>query len=473
MTGGSYLDKMLTPADDESAGRPAHTMAREIDISSSRSIAVLTRLVEEMGRMSDPLTAHATFARAMREAYDELNLVQLSTNGLPPGQYRVVILRTQDGVEHVPACDPWDYQCLPVRSGGFFGQIVERGGPCIVHDVDLADDPVLGAALGRCHSLAAVPVVVPDLPLNWLVMLSERPDHYRVEHLEELILRSNLAGALLRGLQASQQLASANLRISREIEQIARIQKTLLPSELPEIPGLAIVAHYETFDQAGGDLYDFARMEGDPTTSDDDRWAVLIADASGHGPAAATVCAIVHSILHAYPREPSGPAELLRHVNRHLCAKQIECSFVTAFLAFYQASTRELVYARAGHNPPLLLSCRDKNDGGRCLLRPLQDATGLPLGIDADAAFNEAQLTLEEGQMVLLYTDGIVEAKGEGGALFGVEGIEAAMKACAKDGAEAVVRCLNEAVGQHLGSRAAGDDRTILVLEATPMPGGR
>jgi sigma-B regulation protein RsbU (phosphoserine phosphatase) len=471
MTRGSYLDKTLTPADDEAAGQPAHTMARELDISSSRSIAVLTRLVEEMGRVSDPLAAHATFARAMREAYDELNVVQISTAGLAPGQYRIFVLRTQDGVEHVPETDPWECGSLPVREGGFFGALLERGEPCIVHDLDLSRDAVLGGALGRCRSLVAAPVVVPDLPLNWLIMLNERPEHFRLEHLEELILRSNLAGALIRGLQASQQLASANQQISREIEQIARIQRTLLPSQLPKIPGLRIVAHYETFDQAGGDLYDFARMEGDPTTSDDDRWAVLIADASGHGPAAATVCAIVHSILHAYPREPSGPAELLRHVNRHLCAKRIECSFVTAFLAFYQASTRELVYARAGHNPPLLLSCRDKRDGGRCLLRPLDDAMGLPLGIDADAPFNEARLTLAEGQMVLLYTDGIVEAKGEGDAFFGVEGIEAAMKECADDGADAVVRCLNEAVGRHLGSRAAGDDRTILVLEATPMPG--
>jgi sigma-B regulation protein RsbU (phosphoserine phosphatase) len=446
-------------------------MARELDISASRSIAVLTRLVEEMGRMSDPLAAHSAFSRAMREAYEELNVVQLSTIGLPSGQYRIFVMRTQDGVEHVPETSPWAYQTLPVRDGGFFSEMVRRGEPCIVHDLDLTRDAVLGATLGRCRSLAATPVFVQDLPVNWLVMLNERPEHFRIEHLEELILRSNLAGALLRGLQASQQLATANLRISREIEQIARIQKTLLPAQLPEIPGLTMAAHFETFDQAGGDLYDFARMEGDPTTTEDDRWAILIADASGHGPAAATVCAIVHSILHAYPREPSGPAELLRHVNRHLCAKQIECSFVTAFLAFYQAATRELVYARAGHNPPLLLSAREASGTGRSVLRVLMDATGLPLGIDADATFNEERLTLEEGQMVLLYTDGITEAKGEGRELFGIEGIERALGDC-DDGAKTVVRCLTDAVRRHLGAREAGDDQTILVLEATPMPGG-
>ena len=445
-------------------------MARVLDISASRSIGVLTRLVGEMGRMSDPLAAHATFARAMREAYDELNVVQLSTAGLEPGQYRIFVMRTQDGVEHVPETTPWEYQSLPVHAGGVFSEIIRGGGPCIVHDLDLSQDAVVGSSLGRCRSLAAVPLVIPDLPMNWLIMLNERPEHFRIEHLEELILRTNLAGALLRGLQASQELASANLRISREIEQIARIQRTLLPSRFPEIPGLRMAAYFETFDQAGGDLYDFARMEGDPRTSVDDRWAILIADASGHGPAAATVCAIVHSILHAYPREPSGPAELLRHVNRHLCAKRIECSFVTAFLAFYQAATRELVYARAGHNPPLLLSGRREAGGGggegRAVLRQLDDATGLPLGIDADATFNEARLTLAEGEMVLLYTDGITEAKAPDGEMFGVEGIEAALAEGA-DGANAVVRRLTDAVRRHRGARESGDDQTILVLEAT------
>jgi sigma-B regulation protein RsbU (phosphoserine phosphatase) len=447
-------------------------MARVIDISASRRIGVLTRLVEDMGRLSDPLEAFDAFYRGMREAFNPMNAAQLSTLGLGPGEFRVFGLRAA-GVERVVNPSPWDYRTLPIQSRGAFAEIVRAGVPCIVEDLDLSDDPALGAVFGACRSLAATPILVPDLPVNWVVMLDEDPCGYKIEHLEELIVRTNLAGALVRGLRATQQLAAANLRISREIEQIARIQRTLLPSQLPEIPGLEIAAHYETFDQAGGDLYDFARMEGDPTTDADDRWAILIADASGHGPAAATVCAIVHSILHAYPQEPSGPAELLGHVNRHLCAKQIESSFVTAFLAFYQASTRELVYARAGHNPPLLVSTRAASDAGtgggsRSVLAALKDAVGLPLGIDSDATFNEERLTLAPGQAVVLYTDGITEAKNAAGDLFGVEGIEAALADCG-EGARSLVHCLTEAVRKHQGARSAGDDQTILVLEATPM----
>jgi sigma-B regulation protein RsbU (phosphoserine phosphatase) len=442
-------------------------MATFVDISSSRRIELLTKLMEEMAGLVQPDEAMDLFSRGMRQAYEGLSAIQLSTVSLQAGEFRVTRMATSGGDELVSLPSNWEKRDLPVQCEGVLAEIVTRAVPCIIHDLDLSNDPVLKEAMGCNRSLAAVRVLDPELPINWLIVLHPDPRHFRVEDLEELILRANLVGAISKGLWVSQQLEAANLRIAREIEQIARIQRTLLPSQLPEIPGLAIAAYYETFDRAGGDLYDFARMEGDPTTPADDRWAILIADASGHGPAAATVCALVHSILHAYPQEPSGPAVLLGHVNQHLCAKQIESSFVTAFLAFYQASTRELVYARAGHNPPLLMSASNKDGGGRRVLALLDEAQGLPLGIDTDAPFNQARLTLAPGEMVILYTDGVIEAKNQAGEFLGIEGIERALAGCA-GGAQAAVRCITQTVLEHLGREKPGDDQTILVLEGRP-----
>jgi sigma-B regulation protein RsbU (phosphoserine phosphatase) len=419
--------------------------------------------MEEMGELTDPRQAMDVFAAGMRQAYDPLSAIYLSTLQLRPGEYRISRLVTADGVDHVPWRLAWEYQAVPVQAGGLLSELVKVGGPRIMHDLDLSDDPVLGGVLGGNGSLAAVPVLDPKMPINWVVLLHPDPTHFGVQDLEQHILRANLMGAVSKGLWVSQQLEAANLQIAREIEQIARIQRTLLPAQLPEIPGLAIAAHYETFDRAGGDLYDFARLEGDPTTRDDDRWAILIADASGHGPAAATVCAIVHAILHAYPKEPSNPAELLGHLNRQLCNKQIESSFVTAFLTFYQPSTRELTFARAGHNPPLLIS--GPGEHGRSVVRLLDEARGLPLGIEGDAPFNEGRLILAPGQMLVLYTDGITEAKNSAGDFLGIEGVERALARC-RGGAGEAVRCLTEAVQSHLGPEKANDDQTILVLEA-------
>ena len=443
-------------------------MPKPLDISASQRIGIFTRLLDQLARVDDPWEAIEAFMTGMRQTYGAVAAVHLATRGLAPGEFRIARLQTPDGVDHVSPGVTWDYQALPVARGGIVSDVIRAGRPCVLHDLELSNDPVLGAGvLDRCQSLLAAPVLDPQLPVSWVILFSERSDDFTTEQLEQQLLHVNLMAAVVKGMRTSRELEAANTRIAREIEQIARIQRTLLPAELPRIPGLTIAAHYETFDRAGGDLYDFAFMEGDPATSDDDRWAMLIADASGHGPAAATVCAIVHSILHAYPREPGGPAELLRHVNEHLCAKRIESSFVTAFLAFYRPATRELVCARAGHNPPLLISACDPNDtSGRCVQRVLDEAKGLPLGIDAGAPFTEQRLTLAPGQMLVMYTDGITEARDPAGAEFGADGVERALATCARGAEEAVSRLVN-ALEEFRGKTPAGDDRTIVVVEAT------
>src|SRR5258705_8367647 len=241
-------------------------MSKIIDISSSKRVGVLTRLMEEMGTLTDPREAMDVFAAGMRQAYDPLSAVYLSTVELRPGEYRISRLVTADGVDHVPWSLAWDYRMVPVQSGGLLSELVGAGGPRIMHELDLSDDPVLGGVVGGNRSLAAVPVLDPKMPINWIVLLHPDPAHFGVQELEQHILRANLMGAVSKGLWVSQQLEAANQQIAREIEQIARIQRTLLPAQLPQIPGLAIAAHYATFDRAGGDLYDCARLEADPTT---------------------------------------------------------------------------------------------------------------------------------------------------------------------------------------------------------------
>ena len=127
--------------------------------------------------------------RAMREAYDELNVVQLSTTGLCRGNSASSSCGRRTASNTCPRPVPGIIKPCRSTLGGLFSRDRSCGGPCIVHDLDLSQDAVVGSSLGRCRSLVATPVVIPDLPMNWLVMLNERPDHFRIEHLEELILR--------------------------------------------------------------------------------------------------------------------------------------------------------------------------------------------------------------------------------------------------------------------------------------------
>jgi phosphoserine phosphatase RsbU/P len=153
----------------------------------------------------------------------------------------------------------------------------------------------------------------------------------------------------------------------------------------------------------------------------------------------------------------AGPADLFQTLNRRLCRKRIEGSFVTAFLGFYEPSRARLQYASAGHPGPLLTSAADQ----KTLF--LTGAGGLPLGIDEGAAFDEMTLDLRSGQTLLLYTDGISEARSPDGIMFGAEGIEQSLREC-RDSAGGAIDRLRGSLMAHQRSRRPDDDQTAVVI---------
>ncbi|MEE8154765.1 MAG: PP2C family protein-serine/threonine phosphatase, partial [Phycisphaerales bacterium] len=327
--------------------------------------------------------------------------------------------------------------------------------------LSLRNDPGVGDALARYRSMMAIPLFDDGEPLNWAIFLRDEPQGFTVEDLEQAILRSNLVGTSVKNVLIAKQLREAHARIRAEVDHVATIQRALLPNPLPDIPGLQVVASYETFDQAGGDYYDFRALSDHGDGRDPDPnglWGILIADASGHGPAAAVVMAMLHAILHAYPHRPDSAAEVLDHANRHLASKQIESSFVTAFFALYDPPTRRLTYARAGHNPPLL-----KNPGSGGSVDRLEAVGGVPLGVLDETTYEEAQIELQPGQTLVLYTDGITEARSPDGAMFGVGGIERALIDCTGD-PDCVVQSITDPLRDHEAGVRPNDDQTIVAI---------
>jgi len=268
-------------------------------------------------------------------------------------------------------------------------------------------------------------------------------------------LRASLVGSLLQSRLLTDRLRLANEQINREVERIGQILQCLLPDPLPEIPGLQIAARFETFAQAGGDLYDLVQL--DEGSDDPERWGIFIADASGHGPAAAVVVAVVQALLRAHPSKTTGPAELLQQLNVHLCQRPIERSFVTAFLAVYEPLTRRLTYAGAGHPPPLLRA----RLGGTA--KALDLNSGYPLGIDSSQTFMQASVNLDEGDSLLFYTDGISEARNPKGAMFDASGIEQTLNEC-KGGPREIVEAVHQAVTTYSNGFPPTDDRTLLAI---------
>jgi len=433
---------------------------KRLDISGNPRIPVLVELTGSMRRHTEPAALFEEFFSTLRTAYGNRCYAMVSTEGLPPGSYRMLRMCTHDGRELAR----WTSAGGPVLSGGVIGAAISNG-PQIIHDLDIRHDEALGEALAGFRSLISARVVANRFGIDWVIVLDARPDGFTERDLEELILRGNLVAAMIDNLAMARELALANERIRSEIERIGRIQRALLPESLPDIPGLRLAASYRTFDRAGGDFYDVSPLPGRPAgAANDGRWALLIGDVSGHGPAAAVVMAMFHAIFHTYPVRPGGPAEVLAHVNRHLCDKRIENSFVTAFLGFYDPGTRVLRYCRAGHEPPVL-----KDFTHRGAPRRLDAPGGLPLGIIPDANYTEAEATLRPGQTLILYTDGVIDARRPDGVPFGIEGIEDALVACSGEAQCAVNHIIGALEAHQLGQRP-GDDQTVVAVQVTEEP---
>ena len=430
---------------------------RPLDLAGNTRIPMLMELVTAMHQFTEPRELMEKLITTIRRAYGARCYVQLTTSGLRPGAYRVNRLLTQDGRDLIDALAGE----APVRQSGVLAEIIRSSQPSIWHHLDLADDPVINGVVGHCRSAMAAPLLQNEMGIDWVIVFDDEPEGFSEKELEEMLLRANLVAAMVNNLETARKLIGASIKIQGEIEQIARIQRALLPDELPDIPGLKLAANYTTFDRAGGDLYDVVRLGERAAThgEEDDRWAFLIGDVSGPGPAAAGVMAMFHAILHAYPFKPKGPGEVLTHVNKHLCSKRIDNSFVTAFLAFYDPATRQLTYARAGHDPPILKQF--PHDAAPARL----DAVGeLPLGILGDVQYSEATVQLRSGQTLILYTDGITESRRNGLELFGVEGIERSLIACT-GAADCAVQHITQAVLDHTKDFRPNDDQTVLAVQ--------
>jgi sigma-B regulation protein RsbU (phosphoserine phosphatase) len=429
---------------------PLHFLSTE----DSARIAIFSQVMRAVRDGMDMEEGYRTFVGMIRRAFPTFCYVEASTSGLKFGQYRITRIAREDGSEAVPDRSPWRIAGVPIQTGGVIAEILARNASCVVPDVSMArSDPVF-AELGEYRTIAATPGGLGQSD-NWVLVLSRKAGEFDLPYLENLSSRTGMIGATLRSLQTAHELRKANAFIDAEVDQIAKIQRALLPAESPDVPGLDISACSATFDRAGGDFYDYAHLPND-------RWAVIIADASGHGPAAAVVAAMLNAILHAYGagREKKGsipaPGEVLDFANAQLAAKQIEQSFVTAFLGAWDPATRTFTYARAGHNPPFLL----KSSGEIISL----DAVGsLPLAILPETTYCQHVQPLDPGDILTLYTDGIVEAFNDSHEPFGEDRLRQAMRS-AKGTAAEILATLRQAVQTHTGDRRPTDDQTLVVL---------
>jgi phosphoserine phosphatase RsbU/P len=424
-----------------------------LDTSDSRQLAIFSEMMDTIATGGeDPRFLHQTLVGMMRRAFGKRCYVEIAAGGLPCGSYRITRVWREDEEEAVPDRSPWNSSGVPIRSGGVIAEILAEKRPRAVNRLRVPTNDPAFPEIGRYRSLAAAPGGSGD-GCNWVIVLDLKEDAFTPDDVATFMLRVNLIGLSLKNLATLGELRRASAYIQSEVDRIADIQRALLPEIPADASGLRVAGHWETFDRAGGDAYDCARLP-------DGSWAFLISDASGHGPAAAVVSAVLNAILHTLPaiygsRTPA-PGDVLAYANAQLAEKKIDQSFVTAWLGIWNPRNRTLTYSRAGHNPALL-----RRDNGIQVL----DAVGdLPLAIFSNTAYSEQTVRLQDQDIVLLFTDGIVEARNDEGEMFGDDRLQAGLLA-APGGAEEVLASILKNQREFLAGTRSRDDATMLVLQ--------
>jgi sigma-B regulation protein RsbU (phosphoserine phosphatase) len=414
-------------------------------------LAVSVELMKELSRHSDPQDTYQVFARRMGELFPVTRQLSISRRGLARPKYRV----TRCNLWKDPV-NPWkEAHRLPVHAGGVLAELLYSDQPRVIEDLHLNPDDPAAEYLAGQRSVLAIPHYDGGAALNMLILAREEPDAFPLDRVPDLVMLSNLFARATQTLVLSQAVREAYDAVDYELKTIADIQKSLLPPDVPEVPGLDVAVHYQTAKRAGGDYYDFFALP-------DGRLGVLVADASGHGAPAAVLMAVAHTIVHSRTTPPARPGELLTYLNAHLARRYTRPtgSFVTAFYAVFDPANGSLAYASAGHSPPRLLRC---SDGSRLCLNRAQK---LPLGIRTDEVYPEQTVSLLPGDQVVFFTDGLIEAVNADGDVFGTNRIDEALTACPPSAGELLDAILTDWTA-FTAAVPVADDRTLVVVKRT------
>ncbi len=407
--------------------------------------------MREMSEQTDPQEMSRLYGRRMRALIPVDASISVSRRDLEPPAY--LITRSSRWHEDV---NPWKQRDkLPLLRSGVLGELLYAGRPRLLGRLDVpADDPAHEYLAGM-RSGAFIPMFDQGEAINMVALFRKEPDAFDPAVFPQMVWQANLYGRATLNLVLAGRLREALEDIDHELRAVARLQRSLLPTHTPNIPGVGVATYYQTSQRAGGDYYDFFPLL-------DGRWGILIGDVSGHGTPAAVLMAITHSLAHTYPGPHAGPGPFLEYLNTRLHQRYTSdsSSFVTAFYGIYDPVTRRLDYASAGHNPPRLKRCSDGS------LAQLDTEGGLPLGLFPGEPYPEGSIGLVPGDQLILYTDGITEAMDARGRQFGVERLDRVLENCAV-GAADILRSVLDGLAEFTGGAPAHDDRTLLILKIT------
>ena len=332
---------------------------------------------------------------------------------------------------------------------GIIGWVISNARGEIVNDVK--SDARYVKARAETRSEIAAPIIRGDGQVIGVINLeADWIDGYDERDLELLTMFASLAASAIDHTLLYRQVVRQR-RVESELELARKVVNSLLPRCYPEIKGFEFYGTSIPVREVGGDYFDFIN-------SITDRLGILIADVSGKGLAAALIMVTFRAYMHATVINEFAMRVVMARVNRLIFEATEGDRFITTFYGLIDPENKRLLYINSGHNPPLLL----RADGTSRLL----EEGGLPLGVFDDARYSESVVEFLSGDVLVLYTDGVVEARGIEDEDFGLERLEQIVRASRDGSAREIVEAVTSAVHDHaLEAGGPEDDLTVSVIK--------
>ncbi|OYW68418.1 MAG: hypothetical protein B7Z40_03150 [Bosea sp. 12-68-7] len=322
------------------------------------------------------------------------------------------------------------------------------------------------------------------LPITALTLAARKVERrkFKPEMISHVVSQRNELGALARVFQAmaidvqrrqeeleaevqartrdletkNLQLETSQQRMETELDIARSLQGAMLPQRMPKHPSYSGRAIMRPARELGGDFYDFFIIG-------EDQIGLVIADVSGKGVPAAFFMAISRTVLQASAREGRSAGDCLAETNTILCEQNPLEMFVTVFYGILNLRTGVMSYANGGHNPPVVVH----HDGA---VTTLPQTGGMAMGIMSGLTYEEGTISLEAGDTLFLYTDGISEAMDMEGREFTVERLLESLGASHRQSLDIVVTSVTDAVSRFVGDAPQHDDMTYLVVRYKGSP---
>jgi sigma-B regulation protein RsbU (phosphoserine phosphatase) len=331
---------------------------------------------------------------------------------------------------------------------GIIGHVALTGEPVISPDV--RHDPRYVNARTETRSEMVAPIISNDEVIGVFDLESDRLNAYTPDDLQVLLLLASQVAIIIEKVMLHEQLVEKK-RLEGQLEVARQVQLELLPAQDPQLEGFDISAYNFPTEEVSGDYYDWVRIY-------EDQIGIVVADVSGKGVPAALLMAFLRASLRAAIHIGYAPHISMAKVNYLLWESIERNQFVTAFYSVLDASNRTLAYTNAGHSPPLLL---EKDGSVRFIERG-----GRPLGMFRDTRYYEYYLSMEPGQVLVLYTDGVTEATNGSGEEYGIERLESAVRKGRHLSARELIDFIHRDVLEWTDGRGATDDITFFIIKA-------